>query len=201
MAKKTTDKTQTKSKSTKGKGTVAFLYNGMLKTGCARLFWTEDSDPTSAAKEHVENYGPEVKCRYVKCENPKKVFEKVLKELGDEVAHGSTVHSHATNLVNMLKTCADVKQAHMCELQEKKEKSAKADSKKSKKSKDDGADGSDEDKDEVSDEDEKDGSDDEVSDAEGSDEEEVEEEEEKPKKSSKKETKPSKSAGKKKGHD
>ena len=181
------------------KGSVAFLYGGMLKTGCARVFWTEEKNPIETVKEHRDNYGPDVNCRYVNCENPEKVYTKVLKNIGDKVQWESTVQFHATNLINLFKEVAGEKQAHRCVLNPKEAKSDKKDTKKdakkdtkkaAKKGKKDGSEDEESEDEESGDEEsgdesgeesgEESGSDDEVSDVEESENEESESEDEEP---------------------
>lgn len=132
---KSNKKSDSTKKSTTQKGSVAFLYGGMLKTGCARVFWTDSKDPTDTVKDHRDNYGPDVNCRYVNCEDAEKVYTKVLKNVGDKVLWGSTVLFHATNLINLIKEVADVKQAHRCVINPKSDdkKNDKKDDKKSSK--------------------------------------------------------------------
>jgi hypothetical protein len=212
MSKKSSDKNSKSKSANSEKGSVAFVNNGLLKSGFVRFFWSADVDPTSTAKEYVEHYGPSLKCRYVKCTDPEKVLEKLLKECGDKVVVGNLVEYGPKLAMDALKEASGAKQTHVCELQDKKQKEKKEKSKKSKK--DDSDEENEDEEDEDNEDEEDDGkkacSDDEVSDAPASDDDEEEEEkpkknskkdskdeedeEEKPKKSSKKESKGSKSA-------
>jgi hypothetical protein len=165
--KKTTSKSKTSKKAVKG--SVGFLYGGMLKSGTARYFWTDDKDPEDTAAEYRTHYGPNVSCRYVNCENAENVYEKALKELGDE-ANGSCVNGFVNTLIKELKEVAGVKTSHVALAQDKKtdkkKDTKKKDTKKktTKKAKKDESD--DESGDNSGDES---GSDDEVSDVEDSD--------------------------------
>lgn len=208
MSKKSSDK-HSKSKSANSeKGSVAFVNNGLLKSGFVRFFWSAEADPTSTAKEYVEHYGPSMKCRYVTCSDPETVFSKLLKTCGDKVVTGNLVEYGSKNAMDTLKEVSGAKQTHLCEFQDKKskdkkEKSAKATAKKSKKDEDEDENEDDDEKEDSDKEDsdneddeKKEGSDDEVSDAAESEE---EEEEEKPKKSAKKDSKGSKDSKDQKG--
>jgi hypothetical protein len=123
------------SKSKVQKGSLGFIYGGIIKTGYARLFCSDDIDPLETIKEFREHYGEDFSCRYIKCENPSKVLKKVLKELGeDETLFENVIQQHATNLSNLLKNVGGVKQAHRCNLKQKPtKKSTKKTTKKSKK--------------------------------------------------------------------
>lgn len=144
---------------------VCFVYGGkVMKATTVYLYPVDSLDFVEYTKEHlVPYYGSDVSCRYVKCENAKETFDKVmesLKEKGYAVENGfNFVKISVATIVPFLRTASGSSTVHTFKLVAKDDNSSG--SKKSKKKKvanDSDADGSD-----------ADGSDADGSDADGSD--------------------------------
>jgi hypothetical protein len=109
MPKKDSD---TKTKSSKGKksdkGSVGYFYGGVLKTGTAYLFSCESSDPQEVYDEKREYYGKYVTCKYVVCEDPDKILEKLKKALDKDQDIGSVYQCHASTALETLKKVSGV---------------------------------------------------------------------------------------------
>ena len=103
-----------KKSSKKTKGSVGFLYNGTIKIGSAFMYYSDSVDPGTEIQKYYKYYGSNVQSRYIKCENPKEVYESILKKINedDNLLSESLVSCHTASLVTIIKEVAKVNQAH-----------------------------------------------------------------------------------------
>ncbi len=99
-----------KSNTKKGeKGSVGVFYQGLLKSKGSLLFWSESKEPEDEFNQAKKYYGAYTRARYVVCEDPETVFNKVAKSF-DKVNEFENLYlSNNSSLIEKIKEESGVK--------------------------------------------------------------------------------------------
>jgi hypothetical protein len=85
------------------KGFIGFYYGGALKIGRAYLFWCGSNDLQIHFNGLQKFYGENVTCRYIDCDEPKKMFEEFEKTHVGFCESGQLYNMHVGTVVAVLK--------------------------------------------------------------------------------------------------
>lgn len=125
---------KSKSKSKKGnEGSVGFMYGDVMKGSHLYFFWSEEPKPETKHEEMRNYYGRHVTCKFVKTENPEKVFTKLKQAFTDSHRFGDLYSASVSSVFDKLRELAGVKKGGV--LKERPEDNSGSGDEKTKKSK------------------------------------------------------------------
>jgi len=107
------------------KGSVGVFYQGLLKSKGSLLFYSDNKEPEEEFEAAKKYYGTYTKARYVVCEEPEKIFNKVAKSFEGVNEFENLYESNSSSMIEKIKEEAGVKTAKT--MGETKKKTVKAD--------------------------------------------------------------------------
>jgi len=119
-----------KAKSADKNGSVCVFYGGIIKAKTVRIGFAPHAKPTDLYQEAQVNYGKYITCKYVQTDDPESMFEKLKKQLEEQLLFHDIYDITPANILEILRKISGGKTISLNEKQAKHSTKGKSKDKK-----------------------------------------------------------------------